>query len=210
MGSHRGQEPGWHGQLGSLEALGSLGPFRAEKEPPLLPWAGQLLGSPPSIFSDLREAPWKEDLPQGMIHVGSRHRWVRTVEPEGRPLAPAQAPGGPPGPEGLPAQRPRGPEAAPTRMRVLLTQEVTLPQPPCSRPGSSPKGLGLACGGRGAAVAGSPGSQACPEAEGGRCPEEPAVNGLLIPFDFTSSKPSFSLPVIELLLSASDLNSKVY
>lgn len=36
------------------------------------------------------------------------------------------------------------------------------------------------------------------------------VNGLSIPFDFASSERPSPLSLIELLLSASDLNSKVY
>lgn len=36
------------------------------------------------------------------------------------------------------------------------------------------------------------------------------VNGLSIPFDFGSSEHLSPLSLIELLLSASDLNSKVY
>lgn len=41
-------------------------------------------------------------------------------------------------------------------------------------------------------------------------PLAPTVNGLSIPFTFTSSERPSPLSLIELLLSASDLNSKVY
>lgn len=114
--------------------------------------------------------------------------------------APARALGAlqPRDPEALlhPGKHPGHPKSGP----ASAIRKLTLAQPKGPRPPSKKQG-GQCWPGHWAA-----------ETWGVRAevPVAPTVNGLSIPFTFTSSERPSPLSLIELLLSASDLNSKVY